>query len=932
MEQVGTEWYFDQSRRLRCSVLERFEAFGRKAVRVWYPDIHAVSLSSPDKLTPIGELRLDAAEIKYIVAGIRVADALRENVLLAPIESSVIPLPHQIVTLLKAVSADRVRLLLADEVGLGKTIEAGLILKELKLRGLIRRVLVVAPKGLVTQWVGEMRTHFGEEFRLLIPADFPAFRRVAAQDNVWKTYDQVVCPLDAVKPIERRRGWSKEQIAEYNRDRYQDLLAADWDLIIVDEAHRLGGTTEQVARHKLGVGLAEAAPYLLLLTATPHQGKSDAFYRLVSLLDKGAFPDATSVKRERLEPYLARTEKRRAIDAEGMPLFKPRRTQLLVVTWNDRHSLQRILYESVSEYVRLGYNQAMREKKVYLGFLLLLMQRLVTSSTKAIRTTLERRLEVLHASDEQMSLFPTALEEEWADMDGQEQVDALLKLRIKALRNEKLEVESLLEVARRTESAGPDAKAETLLDQIYLLQREEDDPDLKILIFTEFVPTQAMLRHFLENRGFSVACLNGGMDMQERQEVLRRFAGDVRILVSTDAGGEGLNLQFCHVIVNYDIPWNPMRLEQRIGRVDRIGQAHTVRAANFVLQDTVEYRVRDVLEQKLAVILQEFGVDKTGDVLDSADAGDIFDELYRDAILDPASVSSQVESALAKVRAQAEALKVNRALLAQTEALTPAESQRLLGHPLPYWIERMTVNYLRSSGGRAEQLKTGWDLTWPDGHHVCPAVFTLRDAERCPAATHLTLEAARVRGIAMSIPRFVPGQPIPCLQLDSIGWDVRGIWSLWTIAANGADYMGERPLALFLHDDGRILHPTARHIWDVLLDQNPAPTSYVGINRSDQIVAKSLAVADRQGHNVYDEITQLYADRMRRQRENKEYSFSARRRAIEKIGLPAVRQHRLAELAREEAEWKTEFSSKHDLQPEIVPRLVIRVEGMGSNG
>lgn len=932
MADSGAEWYFDQCRRLRCTIVERVEAFGRKAVRVWYPDIQSVSVSSPDQLTPITDLQLDSEEIKYIVAGIRVADALGENVLLAPIESSVIPLPHQIVTLLKAVSSDRVRLLLADEVGLGKTIEAGLILKELKLRGLVRRVLVVAPKGLVTQWVSEMRTHLGEDFRLLLPGDFPAFRRVAAQDNVWKTYDQVVCPLDSVKPIERRRGWSKEQIADYNRDRYQDLLAADWDLIIVDEAHRLAGTTDQVARHKLGIGLAGAAPYLLLLSATPHQGKTNAFYRLVSLLDKAAFPDSTAVNRERLEPYLARTEKRRAIDAEGRPLFKPRRTQLLGVAWHDGHSLQRTLYESVSEYVRLGYNQAVREKKVYLGFLLLLIQRLVTSSTKAIRTTLERRLELLHASDEQMTLFPSALEEEWAEMDGQEQIDALLKLRLKALRNEKLEVEALLELARRTESAGPDAKTEAVLEQIYMLQREEADPDLKILIFTEFVPTQDMLRHFLEGCGFSVACLNGGMDMQERQEVLAQFASGVRILVSTDAGGEGLNLQFCHVVVNYDMPWNPMRLEQRIGRVDRIGQEHVVRALNFALHDTVEYRVRDVLEQKLAVILQEFGVDKTGDVLDSADAGDIFDALYRDAILDPTSVPSQVDSALTKVRAQAEALRANRSLLAQTAVLTPAESQRLLGHPLPYWIERMTVNYLKSSGGRAEQLNAGWDLTWPDGHHVCPAVFMLRDADKSPAATHLTLEAARVRGIAMSIPRFVPGQPIPRIRLYGIGADVHGVWSLWTIAAIGANLRRQRALALFIHDDGRILQPTARHIWDVLLDQNPAPIGFIDSAQSAQIMTGSYSAVNEQGRAIYDEMAQLHRDRLRREQDNKAYSFAAQRRAIEKIGLPAVRQHRLVELAREETMWKTRNAADRELQPEIIPRLVVQVEGMAFNG
>jgi SNF2 family DNA or RNA helicase len=151
------------------------------------------------------------------------------------------PFPTKILALLKAISSDRVRLLLADEVGLGKTIEAGLIVKELKLRGLIRRVLVVAPKGLVSRWAAEMRTHFGEEFRLLLPSDFPAFRRVAGQDNVWKMYDQIICPMDAVKPIDNRRGWSKEQLAEYNRDRFEDLRAANWDLIVIVFGRRLDG-------------------------------------------------------------------------------------------------------------------------------------------------------------------------------------------------------------------------------------------------------------------------------------------------------------------------------------------------------------------------------------------------------------------------------------------------------------------------------------------------------------------------------------------------------------------------------------------------------------------------------------------------------------------------------------------------------------------
>ena len=315
--------------------------------------------------------------------------------LLAPIESSVIPLPHQIKALSRAISNDRVRYLLADEVGLGKTIEAGLIMRELKLRGLVNRTLVIAPKGLVTQWVAEMRTHFGEDFCLLIPGDISAYRRISRDENIWRSHNQIICPMDSVKPLDNRRGWSREQVADYNRERFEDLIAAGWDMVIVDEAHRLGGSTDQVARYKLGQALAEAAPYLLLLSATPHQGKTDAFHRLVSLVDTDAFPDIESVTRERVRPYVIRSEKRRAITAEGKPLFKPRRTELISVTWEERHKEQRLLYDAVTEYVRDGYNQAMLEKKGYIGFLMILMQRLVTSSIHAIRTTLERRLEAL---------------------------------------------------------------------------------------------------------------------------------------------------------------------------------------------------------------------------------------------------------------------------------------------------------------------------------------------------------------------------------------------------------------------------------------------------------------------------------------------------------------------------------------------------------
>jgi len=920
-------WYYSPDHGELCRVVETQTLWGETVCRVWLPGKDTVVRVPATRLRPVHEASAGTVDgIAYLAAAARVADALTQDVLLAPIESSVIPLPHQIRALSRAISNDRVRYLLADEVGLGKTIEAGLIMRELKLRGLVRRTLVIAPKGLVTQWVAEMRTHFGEEFRLLIPSDFSAYRRIAQEDNLWQSHPQVVCPMDSVKPLDGRRGWSREQVAEYNRERFEDLISAGWDLVIVDEAHRLGGSTEQVARYKLGRGLAEAAPYLLLLSATPHQGKTDAFHRLVSLLDAQAFPDVTSVTKDRVRPFCIRTEKRRAIDADGKPLFKPRLTELAPVSWKESHRDERLLYEAVTEYVREGYNQAMREKRSYIGFLMILMQRLVVSSTRAIRTTLERRLEALEMPEEQLSLFPQLSEDDWADLDGQEQMDTLLGARLKALKNERAEVRLLLEAAARCEAQGPDAKAEALLDWIYRLQAEEGDPDLKVLVFTEFVPTQEMLREFLTERGFEVVCLNGSMDMEERKRVQDAFAEDARILVSTDAGGEGLNLQFCHVVINYDIPWNPMRLEQRIGRVDRIGQTHTVRAVNFVFEDSVEHRVREVLEEKLAIILDEFGIDKTGDVLDSAQAGKLFDELYVEAILNPGVVETKVSEVVQTIREEARESRQSASVLDAAEGLDPGEAQRLMAHPLPHWVERMTVSYVRAQGGAAERRDGAWDLTWPDGERFGDVVFTTKEAEEKPSRRHLTLEDPKVRALAMRLPAFAPGQPVPVIALPGLPPEVVGFWSLWRISISSAERSRARIMPLFLADDGRVLAPTARHIWESLLTATPEVLRHLDSDDSHRAFERLRVEAEGQGKAIYDELVQDHRERLAREGEKGEYAFTARRKAIERIGLPQVRDHRLKLLKQEEERFREELERKAEILPEMAALTLIRVE------
>ena len=940
----ANSWYYSPDHGQLCQVIEAQTLWGETTCRVWLPGRDSVVRIPASRLKSLESAGTGSPDdIAYIAAAARVADALTQDVLLAPIESSVIPLPHQIRALSRAIANDRVRYLLADEVGLGKTIEAGLIMRELKLRGLVKRTLVIAPKGLVSQWVSEMRFHFGETFQLVLPEDIKTLKRIAPSSgpesgnhdpealpaNAWQMFSQVVVPMDSVKPLDKRRGWSAAQVSEHNRERFEDLISAGWDLVIVDEAHRLGGSTDQVARFKLGQGLSEAAPYFLMLSATPHQGKTDAFHRLVSLIDAQEFPDISSVTRERVQPHVIRTEKRRAIDADGKPLFKPRRTQLGPVSWEERHRNQQLLYEAVTEYVREGYNQAMREKRSYIGFLMILMQRLVVSSTSAIRTTLERRLEALAAPQEQLTLFPLTSEEEWADLDGQEQIDVLLRTRLKALKNERAEVKLLLEAAARCEQIGPDAKAEALLDWLYRLQSEESDPELKALVFTEFVPTQEMLRRFLTERGFSVVCLNGSMDMEERKRVQDAFAKDVRILISTDAGGEGLNLQFCHVVINYDIPWNPMRLEQRIGRVDRIGQAHAVRAVNFVFEGSVEHRVREVLEQKLAVIFEEFGIDKTGDVLDSAQAGHMFDEMYVEAILNPEKVEDSVESVVARLQEQAREARTTASVLGATEDLEPGEAQRLLTHPLPHWVERMTVSYLKAHGGQAERRSQSWNLTWPDGETYENVVFTGKEAERLPAARHLTLEEPKVRGLAMRLPRFAPGQPVPIVSIPGLSEEVQGVWSLWRIAIATMEWNRRRIMPLFLADNGMVYMPTARHAWDQLLAASTKVRSVLDAEVSQAAFAKLQSAAEEHGKPIYEALVQEHRGRIAREREKADYAFAARRKTIERIGLPQVRNYRLNLLSQEERSFQEQLDQKAHAYPEMVPLLVIRVEGGG---
>lgn len=350
------DFVFDTQTGANVQIMERIELWGYTSYKVFNPSTGNVYRATEEQLHMGGnEAQLDENYLRYVVLLSKIKNETASGIL-SSLSSGIIPLPHQLHVLNRALETNNIRYILADEVGLGKTIETGMIIKELKARGLVKRILVVCPTGLVSQWSAEMQEKFHEKFQVILPSDFETIRRLTDNDDVYGQFDQVISPMDSIKPVEKHAGWSDERVEKYNQERIEAIINSGWDLIIIDEAHRVAGSSSDVARYKLGYLLSQASPYLLLLTATPHNGKTEPFLRLVRLLDEQAFPNYKSIVKEQVAPYLIRTEKREAIDNNGNLLFKKRYTHLVELHWDERHSLQRQLYELVSSYVSKTYD------------------------------------------------------------------------------------------------------------------------------------------------------------------------------------------------------------------------------------------------------------------------------------------------------------------------------------------------------------------------------------------------------------------------------------------------------------------------------------------------------------------------------------------------------------------------------------------------
>lgn len=884
------DFVFDTIEKANVQVLEKIEAWGYISYKVFNPATGRVYKANEEQLSSSGStMQYDENYLRYVTLLSKIKNETAGG-FLSSLASGIIPLPHQLHVLNRAMETNNIRYILADEVGLGKTIEAGMIIRELKSRGLVSRILVVCPTGLVTQWASEMQEKFHEKFQVILPSDYDTIRRLTDNDDVYGQFDQVISPMDSIKPIEKHAGWSEEKVEKYNEERIYSIINSGWDLIIIDEAHRVAGSSGEVARYKLGNLLAQASPYLLLLSATPHNGKTEPFLRLIRLLDADAFPNAKSIVREQVAPFLIRTEKREAIDNNGNLLFKNRITHLVTISWDERNNLQRELYEMVSSYVAKTYNKALRNRKknMCLIFLLIIMQRMVTSSTAAIRQSLERRLNVLL---EQRTCVGNLREEDLDELNIEDGVEDALEAISLDMELEIEELKQIISLAKQAQFQNQDAKVEPLLNEIDAILSE--DRTQKVIIFTEFVATQTYLQELLVNRGYTVTILNGGMSIDERNAAMQEFKTSTSIFISTDAGGEGLNLQFANIIINYDLPWNPMKIEQRCGRVDRIGQQRDVHIYNFIVGETVENRVREVLEEKLSVILKEMGVDKYSDVLDSEVAECDFTDVYMRSI----GHASQVEKNLYPVEAEMKQQLTNaqkyKDVIREEKDLT-----KLVGTESNFDVDsalRTMLTYYECWQGHDPRLIDR---------------ISIADEE---ITQHLKTELVQDRTA-----------PLMSIQIDNFP-NEEGYFMLWELSISEKE-SGKRILPIFVNS-AMVLRPMAgKRIMDVFLDGN----SKLRVSSASNVDAEIYSMLEKSCMDfAYDTFVELKEKQMQQNEESFKkymYALELRQEAAEHIGIENIRRSRLQKLQKEKANIEAQHRKGSQVYPDFRLIMMARLE------
>lgn len=883
-----------------------------------------------------------SSEIAFKAIAAKIKGEVFKQSMLAPIESNIIPLPHQILALEKVMSGQFLRFLIADEVGMGKTIEAGLVLKELKLRSIVKRTLVVVTKTAMGQWQQEMKKHFNEVFHVYdteyINTLSKTFARLDTDNpiNLFSQHNQVIVSMDALKPVEFRQGWSKQKVEEYNRYRIQSVLEAEFDLLVMDECHRVGGSAPTVGRFLMADVLCNAIPNVLLLSATPHRGKSDHFRRILQLLDADAFSGEGMPTIPELEPYVVRTEKRQAIDYNGKKLFNERHTFKVEVPLDQqKHTRQKQLYEQVTNYVVEGFNLAQQTKNNSYGFVMILFQRMMSSSTQAILDAMQKRAGRLTGERQDFTKDNIISNIEDFGFEGQLELDfeqKLFNLVEEARANYDTELSILQRLIRSAKDCldqETDAKIEFLMDKLQELKRTEHDPDLKFLVFTEFTGTQYMLKKVLEEKGgYLCETINGSMDFDQRVNALKQFKEGAQILICTDAAGESLNMQFAHIVINYDMPWNPMVLEQRIGRVDRIGQTHEVQAFNMMLDNSVDKRVYEVIEEKLNQILRQLGIDKTADVLDSTMERDTINRLYLTSLLNPSKFEQESNNWLDAIKEKLKDYKSTEGALPTLDSKDiKADKVGEIKHsPLPAWLEGMTRNYLQSKGIIFHHLIDGIRFKFP-GMHENIYTFNLRESVNNPVPEPVSLQHEIIQTILRESVPFTLSQQIPVIRLRQ-GSATSGYWSLWHLEVKNQFESRQVIQPVFISHEGDSFPAFAQNIWDKWVHETGffECTGALTAEETKDIYSFVSEKAENLLQAKYEEFESAITQNTAKIKANKEKSFAFQEKQLNRIGIENIRLSRFRRFYAEKENWENTFSSSVQIVPSLTCLLMLKID------
>lgn len=637
---------------------------GQRTGQVHQRILHAQQLATLESSPETEPFDGDPLHFKLGVEAARLGLAYEYDPYFSLSIARVDPLPHQLEAVYDYfLKLPRIRFLLADDPGAGKTIMAGLLLKELKVRGLVKRTLIVAPANLTFQWQRELKDKFREQFDVMRGEVL----RTQYGQNPWQESNQVVTSVSWISRVE---------------DAKESLLRSSWDLVIVDEAHKMSAYSadKKTLAFQIGEALSQRTDHFLLMTATPHKGDPENFRLFLSLLDRDVYGDVKSLEeamRRHEAPFYLRRLKEALVafpDPETGEVKKLFTNRDVRTTKFELDGDEFDFYDALTRYVEDQSIKAAAAENVQaniLGFQMAMLQRRFASSMYAVRRSLERmrdkRRKILDDPDTyRQQQIDRKLPEDFDELPEDEQAkimqnaeEAVLVVDPVALREEIQRIDKLVELGRAIEKREVESKLKKL-KQVLNEQQIFSDPRMKLLVFTEHKDTLDYLagdgkdgRPLGRLREWGLTCtqIHGGMPIGDRDTpntriyAEREFREDCQVLVATEAAGEGINLQFCWLMINYDIPWNPVRLEQRMGRIHRYGQQKDCLIFNFVAINTREGRVLEKLLMRLAEIKEELGTDKVFDVVGEMLPSNALEKMFREMYakrLDVTDISDRI--------------------------------------------------------------------------------------------------------------------------------------------------------------------------------------------------------------------------------------------------------------------------------------------------